>query len=102
MIAMPLADRNLQEIFTAERPHPGALPEMSRQIAAACAELHKRCVVHGDLKLKNVVRGGEGKLVLIDLDCASKVGSDACSKWSSGILPPRMFYKLKSFEEENE
>ena len=61
--------------------------------------LHEKELVHGDIKMLNVVRLSlDNRLRLIDLDAAAKFsrhgGDYVCSKFSSAILPPECFAKL--------
>ena len=99
MIVMPLADRNLAEIFNSERPSVTELPGMMQQIGKCMQEMSLRNVCHGDLKLKNVVRR-LGKLVMIDLDCSGMFGEWGAGKFSSSVLGKDYFYQLKNVEEE--
>jgi len=66
-----------------------------RQVAAALASVHATGLVHGDLKLKNVVRvvGADGNRVLklIDFDAAVEFGGVAGAKTSTGVCPPELF-----------
>ena len=103
-IVMDGADRNLDAIFRSERPNVNAVRVYAQQIAEALQHLHKDGkMIHGDVKLLNVVRF-DNRLKLIDLDACSKLTSKvvkfyAGSKFSSGVLPPEMIYKVTSDED---
>jgi tRNA A-37 threonylcarbamoyl transferase component Bud32 len=70
---MPAADRNLDTIFRSERPDISAICSMVKTTAQAIEHLHEKKMIHGDLKLLNVVRVKE-KLCLIDLDASAVIG----------------------------
>ena len=71
-LVMPAADRNLQEIFVKERPDVNTTRVLAQQVAKALDHLHDRGIMHGDLKMLNVVRVG-ARLQLIDLDAAAVI-----------------------------
>jgi len=107
VLVMPNGNRNLDAIFRSERPGPMAIRSMMKELAEALLHLHEKRIVHGDLKMPNVVRT-DTRLLLIDLDASAKVGDkDASvddidyvgSKFSSGVLPPEMIHKLKTQKE---
>mmetsp|Transcript_17355 Transcript_17355/g.42446 ORF Transcript_17355/g.42446 Transcript_17355/m.42446 type:complete len:115 (+) Transcript_17355:671-1015(+) len=89
---------------------------MMKEVAEALLHLHLKGIVHGDLKMPNVVRTG-ARLLLIDLDASAKVRNKdasedvstkdanvqyAGSKFSSGVLPPEMIHKVQTRTELNE
>jgi serine/threonine protein kinase len=96
-LVMPGADRNLDTIFRSERPDINAVRAHSQQVGEAIQHMHEHGrMIHGDLKLLNVVRY-RGRLRLIDLDASSYLSDDdtifyAGAKFSSGVLPPEMIY----------
>ncbi|KAH9069175.1 hypothetical protein Ae201684P_004865 [Aphanomyces euteiches] len=98
VIVMPAATRSLEDIFLKERPSANAVRSMLEEVAAGLAHLHANNFVHGDLKKLNIMRV-RGQLKLIDFDAAARVGDSIGAKFSSGILPPEMFYKLESDDE---
>ena len=71
---------------------------MAKSVGEAMGHLHSLQLMHGDLKMLNVVRMGS-QLKLIDLDAIASFSSGSPSnlltfagaKFSSGILPPEMF-----------
>ncbi|CAJ1939037.1 unnamed protein product [Cylindrotheca closterium] len=100
VIVMPFGDRNLDTIFRSERPDTTTVRTLAKEIGEAVAYLHKHGLLHGDLKMLNVVRIN-GHLALIDLDASAQMGEDfAGAKYSSGVLPPEMIYPLVDFEEK--
>ncbi|KAF0702798.1 Aste57867_7748 [Aphanomyces stellatus] len=98
VMVMPAADRSLEDIFLKERPGETERRIFLHQVAEGLAHLHVNELVHGDVKKLNVVRVGN-RLQLIDLDAATALGAPVGSKFSSGILPPELFYKLESNDE---
>jgi len=50
-VVMDAANRNLAQIYLQERPGPGGLRDMARQIFEAVQHLHSRKLMHGDLKV---------------------------------------------------
>jgi serine/threonine protein kinase len=114
-IIMPLAERSLAQIFREENPSPEYARQILIDLASALQHCHERGVMHGDVKMSNVVRVGRD-IKLIDLDSAlffpipgSGTSSSSSSrsehaglKFSSANLPPEMFYELASEEEHNQ
>eukprot|EP00978_Attheya_sp_CCMP212_P014188 scaffold36092_cov46-Attheya_sp.AAC.4 len=97
-IVMPCADRNLDTIVRSECPDIFQIRAYAKQIAEALQHLHNKKIIHGDIKLLNIVRF-QGLLRLIDLDASARISeSDAKSyigsKFLSGVLPPEMIARL--------
>ncbi len=108
-IVMPCADRNMDTIFRSERPDLNSVRALAQQVAESISHLHDRGIVHGDLKLLNIVRIGH-RLRLIDLDACSKFNKEsgktlhkffAASKFSSAVMPPEFLHPLKNDDEVN-
>ena len=106
-IVMPCADRNLDTISRSEKPSMIKIRYDAHQIARKLNILHENGIIHGDLKMPNIVRMGEN-LVLIDLDASAKMNISVESedpschvgkKFSSGILPPEMIFHFMAEEE---
>ena len=73
-IIMDAADRNLNQIYVQEQPDLSGLRTILFQVFEAVAHLHKKELMHGDLKLLNVVRfRRDNRLRLIDFDAAAKI-----------------------------
>ncbi|KAF0714668.1 hypothetical protein As57867_003749, partial [Aphanomyces stellatus] len=100
VLVMPLADRSLEDIYLKERPNDNQIRNLLQEIAELVKDLHERNIIHGDLKKLNVLRV-DSHMRLIDMDAAAKVGHDVGAKFSSGNLPPELFYRLKDDKEEN-
>jgi serine/threonine protein kinase len=95
-IIMPAADRNLDTIYRSERPDLAHIKVMMQEVGEALHHCHEHGIIHGDLKMLNVVRV-QGKMRLIDLDAAAVIDEEVCgAKFSSGILPPEMFCRLEN------
>ena len=97
-IVMPFADRSLEGIFLVERPDAEHIKILMRELAEALNYCHKRGIVHGDVKALNVLRV-KHRLCLTDFDASAEVGAPIGAKFSSGVLPPEMFYELKGDDE---
>ena len=96
-IIMDAADRNLHQIFHQERPDINSIRPILQQVFEAVRHLHEHSLMHGDLKLLNIVRFRlDNRLRLIDLDAAATISEFggkqyACAKFSSATLPPEMW-----------
>ncbi len=105
-IVMPRGDRSLKSIIINERPDLSMKVSYLKQIAEGLDYLHDNNIVHLDLKPLNIVRLKGNQLVIIDLDAAIIVNENsieyAGSKFSSGYLPPEMFYQLQNDEEKEQ
>ncbi len=103
-IAMEAGERNLQVIFLHERPDEHQIRSMMTQIFEAVEYLHSKGIAHNDLKALNILRmNSDKRLRLIDLDAATELATGEVQnylpshvglKFSSGILPPEMFFEL--------
>ena len=78
-----------------------------QQVMECVQHLHDKGLVHGDIKMLNVVRLAlDNKLRLIDLDAAATIsafGGDVSyvgSKFSSAVLPPECFAKLDADQQK--
>ncbi|KAF0702794.1 Aste57867_7744 [Aphanomyces stellatus] len=100
VLVMPAADRSLEDIFLKERPDDNKIRALVQDVATALSHLHAKRLVHGDLKKLNVLRVNH-KLQLADMDATTAFGKLLGSKFSSGILPPEMFYKLQDDADES-
>ena len=100
-IVMPAADRTLDAIFRSERPDIIHVRAIMEEIAHALKHLHDNKIIHGDLKMLNILRV-DGHIRLIDLDAACSLGDPAGCKFSSGVLPPEMFAYLTTSEQSEQ
>ena len=103
------ADRNLDTIFRSERPALHTIRSLMSDVGDALKHLHDNNLIHGDLKMMNVVRISD-KLRLIDFDAAvriTKKGADPLkggtvhyvgAKFSSAIIPPEMITRIQDIE----
>ena len=55
-VVMPAAGRNLESIFRFERPSTTDIKKHAREVAEAISLIHEANIIHGDIKLMNVVR----------------------------------------------
>jgi serine/threonine protein kinase len=93
-LVMPWADRSLASIYTSERPNPNHVRFLMQEVGECVRHCQKKGIIHGDLKMLNVVRVN-GSIRLIDFDAAAKIDTELFgAKFSSGILPPEMFAEL--------
>lgn len=99
VVVMPFADRTLERIFRKERPDIPAIRRLAREVGEAVAHLHSKGIVHGDLKLSNVVQIND-RMSLINLESSAEIVLGYVgSNFSSGILPPEMIHQLVDREE---
>eukprot|EP00984_Skeletonema_dohrnii_P019489 scaffold9323_cov74-Skeletonema_dohrnii-CCMP3373.AAC.3 len=104
---MEAGDRNLLQMFYQEQPKSNAVREILRQVFKAVEHLHKEKLMHGDIKMLNVVRFRiDNGLRLIDLDASAKIvppggeeDSFAGAKFSSAILPPELIERIETKEK---
>ena len=109
-IVMIAADRNLHEIFHQEQPEIDAVRVMLRQVFEAVKHLHEKNLMHGDLKMPNIVRFRiDNQLRLIDFDASARIvpmgeeeESFAGDKTSSALLPPEMIERIETEEQLEE
>jgi len=109
-IVMIAADRNLHEIFHQEQPNIDAVRDMLTQVFEAVKHLHEKNLMHGDLKMPNIVRFRiDNQLRLIDFDASARIvpmgreeESIAGAKFSSAILPPEMIERIETEEQLEE
>ncbi|KAF0708199.1 hypothetical protein As57867_006404, partial [Aphanomyces stellatus] len=97
VLVMPAADRSLHDIYEKEYLTDNKIRQMMEEVAQALQHIHGRGIAHGDLKMLNILRVGN-QLKLIDLDASTDFDLLAGAKWSSGLLPPEMFYFLNNNE----
>ena len=72
-IVMDAANRNLFQIYQSERPDLNKVRMLMRETMECVQHLHEKGLVHGDIKMLNVVRLSlDNRLRLIDLDAAAK------------------------------
>jgi serine/threonine protein kinase len=92
-LILPFADRNLHTIYTSERPDIAHVKVLMMEIGLALKHCHDQRLIHGDLKMLNIVRANN-VMKLIDLDASAQFDEFCGSKFSSGVLPPEMFKEL--------
>ena len=103
LIAMSLADRNLNEIVTngelVDQTDMHFIRNAVVDIARCLSHLHSRNFIHGDLKPKNIMRS-EGSFLLIDLDGSAEIGPGfAGMKISSAYSPPELVFRKENTDE---
>lgn len=72
---MAKGDFNLETIFRQERPSISISRNLMKEVGLCLQHIHSKSVLHGDLKMLNVVRFQE-KLRLIDMDSATIMGDE--------------------------
>ena len=103
-IVLVAANRNLQQIFYQEQPEIDDVRVMLKQVFEAVKHLHDRKLMHGDLKMANIVRFSiDNQLRLIDFDASARINGEeesfAGAKFSSAILPPEMIERIETEEQ---
>eukprot|EP00985_Skeletonema_marinoi_P031989 scaffold37966_cov167-Skeletonema_marinoi.AAC.2 len=106
---MGAGPRNLLQICYQEQPKNDTVQVMLRQVFEAVKHLHEEKLMHGDVKMLNIIRLGiDNKLRLIDLDASARIvpsgGEEesfagASAKFSSAILPPEMIERIETEEQ---
>ena len=97
---MDAADRNLFQIYQSERPDLNKVRMLMRETMECVQHLHEKRLVHGDIKMLNVVRLAlDNRLRLIDLDAAARklaaMAETTCARSSRPrFYPPECFAKL--------
>ena len=104
LLVFPLAERNLFVALKQERfrdksgKDHEAVKHLIRQIVAFVDHMHKKGVLHADLKPLNIMRM-VARWLGIDLDAVCEIGKDPLgSKGSSAYMPPEAIY----FDEEKD
>ncbi|XP_066316549.1 mitogen-activated protein kinase kinase kinase 17-like [Miscanthus floridulus] len=92
-----LADRAAQSGGRLAQP---AVQAYTRDIARGLAYLHGRSLVHGDVKARNVVIGGDGRARLTDFGCARSVQQPSPSSRPIGGTPAFMAPGVARGEEQ--
>lgn len=99
------ADRDLAEIHLHESPEILQIRDYMSQVGNALQKLHEQRVIHGDLRMANIVRI-RSQLTLIDLDSSYSLVTrhhrggrveyygGSSHKFSSGILPPELITRV--------
>ncbi len=106
-IVMPFGDRNLDAIFRYEQPNEIGVRSILDQLCNCLLNLHTQGMIHGDLRMMNIVRFEGRKYLLIDMDASSSFRPSQAlsfpsyngSKISSGVLPPEMIHCFKNKNE---
>ena len=81
MEGSPLSDTTVLELPEWERR------ALALHVLAVLARLHARLVAYGDLKPQNLVRTGEGRVCLIDLDTLRRVPSPTAGAIAIDLTP---------------
>ena len=82
-IIMPAAERSLAQIYREENPSPEYIRQILKDVAQALLHCHSHGIVHGDVKMGNIVRVGK-RMKLIDLDSAMVLGDSAAAVSEEG------------------
>eukprot|EP00985_Skeletonema_marinoi_P024777 scaffold17543_cov139-Skeletonema_marinoi.AAC.4 len=108
-IVMCAGLRNLLQIFYQEQPKIEHVRHILKQVFEAVKHLHEKKLMHGDIKMLNIIRLGlDNKLRLIDFDASARIEpsggeeesfAGASAKFSSAILPPEMIYRIETEEQ---
>eukprot|EP00985_Skeletonema_marinoi_P031833 scaffold37823_cov201-Skeletonema_marinoi.AAC.9 len=107
---MEAGGRNLLQMFYQEQPNIDDVRVILRKVFEAVEHLHKEKLMHGDIKMLNIVRFRiDNGLRLIDLDASATIvppggeeDSFAGAKFSSAILPPEMIERIETDEKLGE
>eukprot|EP00985_Skeletonema_marinoi_P021644 scaffold13386_cov154-Skeletonema_marinoi.AAC.1 len=108
---MEAGNRNLLQMFYQEQPKQlDDVRVILRKVFKAVEHLHGQKLMHGDIKMLNIVRFRiDSKLRIIDLDASAGIMSVceeeekktfAGAKFSSAILPPEMIERIEPGDVE--
>jgi ankyrin repeat protein/serine/threonine protein kinase len=105
-LVMTAGDRSLFDIYIHENPSFDDTIRYFENILECVEHIHSRGIIHGNLKLNKFIRRNN-RLHLIDFGAATSFATRNGTsyigfKFSSGILPPEMFYEFKSKYEVEE
>lgn len=101
---MPKADQNLATIFRQERPTDSDTRKLMFEVGCCLRHFHNKNLIHGDLKMLNVVRFHD-KLRLVDMDSsiilkgAGEKHFGAPGNFSTGLVPPEMVHTFRNADE---
>ena len=92
-IVMPAAQRNLAVVLLQERVDLPLVVVIFTSLGRALAHVHAAGKLHGDFKLRNLVRMPDGTWRIIDLDGAVAIGAPIGAKaLSTAFMPPEATY----------
>ena len=101
---MPKAIQNLDSIYRQERPVGAEARQLMFEVAVCLRHFHNRHLIHGDLKMLNVVRF-QDRLRLVDMDSSIILKGGGAKhfgvpgNFSTGLVPPEMIYTFRNDEE---
>ena len=102
-LVIPRGDYTLDRTVMHEHKDISKVRRYMHQIALALKALHENLIVHGDLRLSNVVRLGD-RISFIDLRSASQLENDklgrSSSSFGSAIVPPEMIARIDLVEDD--
>ena len=94
ILVMERADCDLAVVALKERLDLLKSQRIGREVAVALRHLHGKKVIHGDVKLLNLVRLPDRKIRAIDLDAAVMTGEPVTPKSSHRVMPPENLARL--------
>jgi len=93
LLVLPLSDKSLFDMIA----HDSLCGDLNWirvvfiEICRCVEQLHIHRRIHGDIKPLNIMRGHDGRMILIDLDASVSVSEKYLMKLSTAYLPPEMF-----------
>lgn len=93
LLVLPLSDKSMFDMIA----HDNLCGDFNWirvvfiEICQCLEQLHTRGRIHGDIKPLNIMRGHDGRMILIDLDASVSVSEKCLMKLSTAYLPPELF-----------
>ena len=101
---MPKATQNLDNVYRQERPFGAEARRLMYEVGVCLRHIHNKHLIHGDLKMLNVVRF-QDRLRLVDMDSSIILKGGGAKyfgvpgNFSTGLLPPEMIYTFRDAGE---
>jgi predicted ATPase/serine phosphatase RsbU (regulator of sigma subunit) len=92
LVLEDLGDVSLESKYRHERPSLEQFLEMAIRMAGAVAAIHRRAVIHKDIKPHHFLVGDDGHIKLIDFGIATRLSSETQVARSASLLDGTLAY----------